>query len=180
VEFLLLEFDDQKRNLTNSFRKKIADVLFFASDLFSTLREQREVIIFLIDETRSSRMAGNHPQVPMHPRAGPTDSEMPPYPNSQVVGCDMCDIMVPMHTFRDDQHLVNDRIVKAIQPRVPLFKLEPSESETPAHIQGLVQTLRIVKSPASAEEHRELCSADLFDAVLSSGGALTGGDLSQG
>jgi hypothetical protein len=52
VEFLLLEFDDQKRNLTNSFRKKITDVLFFASDLFSMLREHREVIIFLIDETR--------------------------------------------------------------------------------------------------------------------------------
>lgn len=125
-------------------------------------------------------MAATTKRVPLHPRDGSLDSEMPPISNSQVVGCDMCDIMVPMHTFRDDQHLVNDRIVKAIQPRVPLFKLEPSESETPTHIQGLVQTLRIMKSPDSAEEHRELCSADLFDAVLSSGGALTGGDLTQG
>lgn len=103
-----------------------------------------------------------------------------PSPSSRSVDCDLCELTVALHTFRDDQHLHDERIVKAIEPKCPCTPLSPADVETPSHLHGLVHTRRVLGEPSRAEEHRELCSADLFDAVLSSGGALTGGDLLQG
>jgi len=101
-------------------------------------------------------------------------------PSSQVVGCDMCDVIVPLHTFRDDQKLVNDCIIKVFSPAGPVTLHSAHDSETPSHMSGLVRTRRVFVPPGPAEEHRELCSSDLFDTVLSMGGSLTGGSLMQG
>lgn len=99
---------------------------------------------------------------------------------SHGVDCSLYDVVVPLHTFRADQRLIGDRIVKAIAPKGDVVPIRPPHDETPMHLQGLVHTRRVAQAPHRAEEHREVCSTDLFDAVLSLGGALTGGDLMQG
>ena len=89
----------------------------------------------------------------------------------------LCDLTVPLHTFRDDQYLVDSHIVKVMRSKcIVANSLNASDVETPSHLHGLVHTRRVIRSPTIAEEHRELCSADAFDVLLELGGALTGGD----
>ena len=104
--------------------------------------------------------------------------KVPPTPASQVVEYDLLNL--PLHTFRDDQKLVNDCIVKVFSPEGPVTMPTADHSNSPSHLSGLVRTRRVIVSPDRAEEHRELCSEDLFDTVLSTGGSLTGGSLVQG
>ena len=101
-----------------------------------------------------------------------------PGPNEQPEY--MCDsLFMSLHTFRPDQMLRNDEILKSVPPLGPIVPIEPPDDETPRSISGLVHTRRRVVGDA-VEERRELCAAELFDAVLSDGGALLGGDLLQG
>ena len=92
----------------------------------------------------------------------------------------MCDsLFMSLHTFRPDQILRNDEILKSVPALGPIVPIVAPDDETPRSIPGLVHTRRRVVGD-TVEERRELCSAELFDAVLSDGGALLGGDLLQG
>ena len=90
-------------------------------------------------------------------------------------------LLLPLHleAFSSDQTLLHDEIVKRVSAKGPIAPLTPADANSPASISGLVRTRRRVEGDA-VEEYRELCAAELFDAVLSDGGALLDGDLAQG
>ena len=101
---------------------------------------------------------------------------------SQSVGThyDLCDMLLPLHTFRADQQLVDGEIVKVFVPKGSHVSVNSSEDETPPHLHGLVKTRLVIQSPTLVEEHRELCVGEFLDEIVSVGGALMGGDLVQG
>ena len=78
---------------------------------------------------------------------------------------------------RDDQVLTPDgNLIKSVAPAIQIDQVRAEDLQSPDGIEGIVRTRRIVLGPGRVEEHRELCSSELFDAVAVMGGM----GLSQG
>ena len=89
--------------------------------------------------------------------------------------------LVALHAARADQKLTPEgNLLKVVRPEAPSTCIPAADRETPAEVVGIVRARRIVapgSSPhRSIEEHRELCSCELFDCVAAAGGV----DLTQG
>lgn len=80
-------------------------------------------------------------------------------------------------TAREDQVLTPEGdLMKTVVPAVPIDQMRAEDLQSPDGIAGIVSTRRIVYGPDRVDEHRELCSSELFDAVAVMGGM----ELSQG
>ena len=78
---------------------------------------------------------------------------------------------------REDQILTPEgHLTKSIVPAIAINPLRTEDWQSPAGIAGIVRTRRMMRGPDRVEEHRELCSCELFDAVAVMGGM----GLSQG
>jgi len=85
------------------------------------------------------------------------------------------DTLNTLHGARVDQMLTPDGLLKTIIAEAPTTFVRPEDLETPATVQGIVRAKRIVEratddgSLLSVQEHRELCTCELFDCVADAG-----------